>query len=263
MKVKISRMKNGEAKITYQESGGIAIITIHRPQKRNALSQEMWKKLYDLAEKAEKNPKNRVLVLRGSGDQFTSGSDLYEFNEMSLEESEEAFVIMEHTITYFELLPMPTLCVINGPSMGAGLELALACDMRVGSENTKLGIPVGNLGITLNNRFAHRLVTLLGPSKTKELVYMGKIYDGTQAHQHGLLNELVDSSNLVNYALNMASRIASQSPRSLLAIKRAVAESTESSPELWEGTTDFVDPEDFPEGVSAFVEKRKPQFNPR
>src|SRR5699024_6104082 len=163
---------------------------------------------------------------------------------------EEAFKVMEQTITYFELLPMPTLCVINGPAMGAGLELALACDMRIGSENTKLGIPVGNLGITLNNRFAHRLVSLLGPSKTKELVYMGKIYDGTQAHQHGLLNELVDSNDLNTHSLNMASRIASQSPRSLLAIKRAVAESTESAPELWEGTTNFVDPEDFPEGVS-------------
>lgn len=263
MRVDIARMENEEAKITYQESGGMAIITIHRPKKRNALSQRMWKKLYDLAEKAEANPKNKVLVLRGAGRQFTSGSDLYEFNEMTVEEAEEAFVVMERTIAYFELLPMPTLCVINGPAMGAGLELALACDMRVGSENTKLGIPVGSLGITLNNRFAHRLVTLLGPSKTKELVYMGKVYDGTQAHQHGLLNELVDSNDLDSHALNMATRIAAQSPRSLLAIKRAVAESTESTPELWEGTTSFVDPEDFPEGVSAFVEKRKPQFNPR
>jgi len=263
VRVDISRMENEEAKITYQESGGMAIITIHRPKKRNALSQRMWKKLYDLAETAVANPKNKVLVLRGAGRQFTSGSDLYEFNEMTVEEAEEAFVVMERTIAYFELLPMPTLCVINGPAMGAGLELALACDMRVGSENTKLGIPVGSLGITLNNRFAHRLVTLLGPSKTKELVYMGKIYDGTQAYQHGLLNELVDSNDLDSHALNMATRIASQSPRSLLAIKRAVAESTESAPELWEGTTSFVDPEDFPEGVSAFVEKRKPHFNPR
>src|SRR5699024_10157991 len=141
------------------------------------------------------NTKNKVFVLRVSCRNFTSGLELYEFYKMSVEEAEEAFKVMEQTITYFELLPMPTLCVINGPAMGAGLELALACDMRIGSENTKLGIPVGNLGITLNNRFAHRLVSLLGPSKTKELVYMGKIYDGTQAHQHGLLNELVDSND--------------------------------------------------------------------
>src|SRR5699024_6749774 len=103
-------------------------------------------------------------------------------------------------------------------------------DMNISSEDTKVDILVGNLGITLNNQFAHRLVSLLGPSKTKELVYMGKIYDGTQAHQHGLLNELVDSNDLNTHSLNMASLIASQSHRSLLDIKRAVAESTKSSP---------------------------------
>src|SRR5699024_1627194 len=151
-------------------------------------------------------------------------------------------------------LPMPTLCVINGPAIGAGLELDLACDMRIGSENTKLGIPVGNLGITLNNRLAHRLVSLLRQSKTKKLVYMGKIYDGTQAHQHRLLNELVHSDHLHTHLIYMASRSASQSATSLLAIKREVSESTAGAPELWEGTTNFGDPDDFPEGVSAFVE---------
>src|SRR5699024_10386815 len=153
LEVKISRLEEEEAKITYQESGGIAIITIHRPQKRNALSQKMWKKLYVLAEKAVTNTKNKVLLLRGSGRHFTSGSELYELNKMSVEEPEEAIKALDQTITYFESVPTPTLCVINGPAMGAGLALALACDVRIGSENTILGIPVGNLGITLNNRF--------------------------------------------------------------------------------------------------------------
>src|SRR5699024_2143163 len=164
----------------------------------------MWKKLYVLAEKAVKNTKNKVFLLRGSGRHFTRGSDVYEFSKMSVEGAEEACKVMEEAITHFELLPMPRRCVINGPAIEAGLELGLACDMHIGSENTKLGIPISNLGITLNNRFAHRLVSLLGPSKTKELVYMGKIYDGTQAHQHGLLNELVDSNDLNTHSLNMA-----------------------------------------------------------
>jgi len=263
MRVKITRMEQEEAKITYQEAAGIVIITIHRPQLRNALSQDMWNELYNAARKALKNKKNKVLMLRGSGQQFTSGSDIKEFHEMSLDEAEKSFVTMEKTIAYIEKLPLPTLGVINGPAMGAGLELALACDLRIGSENAKMGIPVGNLGITLNNKFAHRLVNLLGPSITKELVYTGKVFGASEAFEKGLLNRLVSKGELDRVAIEMAKLISSQSPASLKAIKKSVAECTNSVPELWEGSTPFVDPIDFPEGVAAFVEKRKPNFKNR
>lgn len=263
MKVKIMRLEQEEAKITYQETGGIVIITIHRPQLRNALSQEMWKELRVAAEKSLQNKKNKVLMLRGSGTQFTSGSDIKEFHQMTLEEAEDSFITMEETIHYIEHLPLPTLGVINGPAMGAGLELALACDLRIGSEYARMGIPVGNLGITLNNKFAHRLVNLLGPSETKELVYTGKIFAAAEAHEKGLLNRLVSAKELDRSAIEMAKLISLQSPASLRAIKRSVAECTDSVMELWEPSTPFVDPVDFPEGVAAFVEKRKPKFKNR
>lgn len=263
MKVKIMRLEKEEAKISYQEAGGIVIITIRRPQRRNALSQDMWRELKTVAGKALKNKKNRVLILRGSGKEFTSGSDIKEFHEMSLEEAENAFVTMEETISYIENLPLPTIGVINGPAMGAGLELALACDLRIGSQHAKMGIPVGNLGITLNNKFAHRLVTLLGPSVTKELVYTGKIFTAKEAYEKGLLNRLVPSDKLNREAIEMAKLICSQSPASVRAIKRSVAESINSAPELWNSSSTFVDPIDFPEGVAAFVEKRKPNFKNR
>lgn len=263
MKVEIMRMDQEEAKITYQEAGGIVIITIHRPQLRNALSQEMWRELRVAAEKSLENEKNKVVMLRGSGTQFTSGSDIKEFHEMSLEEAEASFVTMEESIAYIEQLPLPTIGVINGPAMGAGLELALACDLRIGSEHAKMGIPVGSLGITLNNQFAHRLVTLLGPSVTKELVYTGKIFGANEAEEKGLLNRLVASKELDRAAIEMAKLISLQSPASLQAIKRSVRECTDSTKQLWEPSTPFVDPVDFPEGVAAFVEKRKPNFQNR
>lgn len=263
MKVKIKRLKAEEAKITYQEAAGIVIVTIHRPQLRNALSQEMWQELRMAAKKALDNKKNKVFILRGAGTQFTSGSDIKEFHRMSLEEAENSFVTMEETISYIEHLPLPTIGVINGPAMGAGFELALACDLRIGSEHTKMGIPVGNLGITLNNKFAHRMVSILGPSLTKELVYMGKIIGAEEALDRGLLNKLVAAKELDRTAIEMAETISSQSPASLRAIKEAVAESTNSVPTLWQGSTPFVDPVDFPEGVAAFVEKRKPNFKRR
>ena len=146
MQVTTKRMEAEHAKIILQETAGLAIITIHRPQLRNALTANMWDQLLEIGNKVLENPKNKVLLLRGSGEQFTAGSDLKEFNQMSLEEAEDAFVHMENTISTFERLPIPTIGVINGPAMGAGLELALACDIRIGSEKSKLGIPVGKLG---------------------------------------------------------------------------------------------------------------------
>jgi len=138
--------------------------------------------------------------------------------------------------------------------------LALACDIRIGSEKAKLGIPVGKLGITLNNKFAQRLVNLIGPSLAKDLVYTGRMLKADEAYRVGMLNYLVKEKDLDRYAIKMGNLVASQSPASLLAIKQSVQECVDSSPVLWQGSTPFVDHTDFPEGVAAFVEKRPPRF---
>ena len=263
MQVKIKRMEAEQAKIIFQETAGLAIITIHRPQLRNALTASMWNQLSEIGARVLDNPKNKVLLLRGAGEQFTAGSDIKEFHQMSLEEAEKAFVSMEKAISTFERLPIPTIGVINGPAMGAGLELALACDIRIGSEKARLGIPVGKLGITLNNQFAQRLVNLIGPSLTKDLVYTGRVLKAEEAHRLGMLNYLVKEKDLDRYAIRMGNLVASQSPASLLAIKQSVQECVDSAPVLWNGSTPFVDHNDFPEGVAAFVEKRVPRFTRR
>lgn len=260
MKVNIKRMEEEQAKIVLQETAGLAIITIKRPQKRNALTANMWNQLSEIGQTVLENPKNKVVLLRGWGEQFTAGSDIGEFHQMSLKEAEESFVLMEKAISTFENLMIPTIGVINGPAMGAGLELALACDIRIGSEKSKLGIPVGKLGITLNNKFAKRLVNLIGPSLTKDLVYTGRVLKAEEAYRLGMLNYLVSGDNLDRYAIRMGKLVASQSPASLLAIKKSVNECVNSVPALWQGSTPFVDSQDFPEGVAAFVEKRVPRF---
>lgn len=261
MQIKTTRMDAEDAKIIYQETAGLAIITIHRPQAKNALTANMWDQLAKIAVNVLDNPKNKVLILRGSGENFTAGSDLKEFHTISLEQAEEAFIHMEKTISIIELLPIPTIGVINGPAMGAGLELALACDIRIGSEKAKMGIPVGKLGITINNKFAQRLVSLIGPSKTKDLVYTGRIYKAEKAYKAGMLNYLVEEKDLVKYSIRMGKLVASMSPASLLAVKSSVQECIDSAPSLWPSSTPFVDKNDFPEGVTAFVEKRLPQFS--
>ncbi|GEK34584.1 enoyl-CoA hydratase-related protein [Kurthia sibirica] len=260
MRVTTTKLKKEDAKIVYQETAGLAIITIHRPQAKNALTANMWDELRRIALGVLDNPKNKVLLLRGYGEQFTAGSDIKEFHAISLEEAEQAFIHMEKTISTIENLPLPTVAVINGAAMGAGLELALACDLRIGSNLAKLGIPVGKLGITLNNQFAQRLVSLIGPSMTKDLVFTGRMLKAEEAYRIGMLNYLVAAKDLDRYAIRIGKLVASMSPASLVAVKKSVQQCIQSVPDLWQGSTPFVDQQDFPEGIRAFVEKRPPHF---
>jgi enoyl-CoA hydratase len=256
MRVLIKRVPDG--KITFQETSNMAIITINRPLSRNSLTSAMWTELARLANAAELNPKNKVVILKGGPGHFSAGSDIKEFSRMSVDEANEAFDKMEEAISAFENLSLPVICVIDGPALGAGFVLSLACDIRIGSKNTKMGIPVGRLGITLGPGFVQRIVRLIGPSRTKELVYTGKIYDYHDAKQLGLLNILVENRDELNdVCFKMAQVIAGQSPASLASVKKAVSLSDQQPKTRWK----YVDnPVDFKEGCLSFVEKRKPNF---
>ncbi|HET7578318.1 MAG TPA: enoyl-CoA hydratase/isomerase family protein [Bacillales bacterium] len=261
MRVSISRVeKNG--KVTLQESGGIAIVTIYRPAFKNALTAKMWREMRLVAEKIPTHARTKVVLLRGAGGLFTAGSDIKEFHRLTLEEADEAFHLMEQAISAFEKLELPTIGVINGPAMGAGLELALACDLRIGTSNTKMGMPIGRLGITLSKKFTKRIVDIIGPSRTKDLVYTGRILGPHESQEWGLINYLLsDDQGPDHFAAQLANQIKQQSGASLRAVKEAIAYSQPllDIPVKSEFKSN-VDPEDFPEGVRAFVEKRKPRF---
>src|SRR5699024_2706747 len=113
-----------------QESGGIAIITIHRPGFKNALNASMWEHIYSFAKEISENPKTKVVIIRGIGNNFSSGSDIKEFSEvLTAEEADGIFQLMEKALSALEKLPLPTIAVVNGPALGAGLQLALSCDL--------------------------------------------------------------------------------------------------------------------------------------
>lgn len=255
MRVMIKRVTDG--KITLQETSRMAIITINRPISRNALTSNMWMELARLVKTIELNRKNKVVILKGGRGQFSAGSDIREFSQMSADEANAAFEKMEEAMAAIENLPMPVIGVIDGPAMGAGFILSLACDIRIGTKNTKMGIPVGRLGITLGPSFVQRIVRLIGPSRTKELVYTGKTYDCHEAKQLGLVNVLVENRDeLEHFCLNTAEMIADQSTASLAAVKKAVSLCDKQPSTPWK----YVDPIDFNEGCLSFVEKRKPNF---
>ncbi|GEN35576.1 enoyl-CoA hydratase/isomerase family protein [Aneurinibacillus danicus] len=261
MKIETSRFEDG-AKIVWQETAGLAIVTIKRPWTKNAMTPDMWKALADIGRKIEKNKKIRTAILRGEGPQFTVGSDIKAFHKMSIEEANEAFVLMEDAITSFEYLRIPTIAFITGPAMGAGLELALSCDLRIGSTNALLGIPIGKLGITISQRFSQRLVNLIGPSRTKDLIFTGRLFKAEEAYELGLLNYLVSEEEAEEFVLELARKVSRASMNSLQAAKEAVARCVPFTEVAFghRGYPQYIDPIDFPEGVAAFVEKREPRF---
>jgi enoyl-CoA hydratase/carnithine racemase len=261
MKVSIHRFQT-EGKIIVQHTAKMAIVTINRPGAKNAMSAEMWQALAQIGKSIPKRAKTKVVVLRGYGKQFTAGSDIKEFHRMTIEEADGAFELMEEAISTFEEMPLPTIAMINGPAMGAGLELALACDLRVGSSNSRLGIPIGRLGITLSPKFAQRLVRLIGPSRTKDLIFTGRIFEADRALELGMLDYLVQPEELDAFTFKLAQRITAQSPATIKAAKEAVAICQPLMDIPWKSRQSpfFVDKQDFPEGVASFVEKRSPKF---
>lgn len=261
MNVYSSKFDDG-SKIVYQETGKIAIVTINREYVRNAMTPDMWQELANIARNLERNEKTKVVILRGKGQQFTVGSDLKAFHKMSIDEANQAFVYMEEAITAFEHLRLPVVGVITGPALGAGFELALACDIRIGTPNALLGMPIGRLGITLSHKFAQRIVNILGPSRTKDWIFTGRYAKGDEAYQLGLLNYLVEEDELDEFVLSIADKIRKASPSSLLSAKETVAQCLPYTevPFFHRGYPQYVDRKDFPEGVAAFVEKREPKF---
>ncbi|MFC4076663.1 enoyl-CoA hydratase/isomerase family protein [Salinithrix halophila] len=261
MRVAIHRVEDN-GKIVLLEGAGLAIVTLNRPTHKNAMTMNMWQELKAITQSIQKNSRNQCVIFRGAGPQFTAGSDIKEFHCLGVEEAERAFMLMEEAISAVERLSIPTIASIDGPAIGAGMVLAAACDIRIGSPRARLGIPIGRLGITLNQNFVHRLVRLIGPSLTKDLVYTGRMLYADEALRWGLINYVNDEEKLEQATLRLAHRIISQSTASLKGVKEAVSLCTpiiQPAP----GTRpypEFVDPQDFPEGVAAFVEKRPPRF---
>lgn len=246
---------NESGTLRLQLAGPICVITIDRPDRRNALTQAMWKTIGDWT--CNLPTKTRFLVIRGAGREFTAGSDIKEFATLSVASANQAFETMEETISRIETLPLPTIASISGPAYGAGFVLALACDIRVGTERAQFGMPVGKLGITLQAPFLRRMVDNIGPSRAKDMVYTARTYDATEALQLGILNYVVAPESIDSETIAICRKMAQQSRASLLAVKANVNALTMG--QACE-TGNWVDDADFKEGVQAFTEKRSAAF---
>jgi enoyl-CoA hydratase len=248
-----------------ERRGRVAIVTINRPEKRNALNIQTRAEGASVLEELREDEGIGVVIFTGAGDKaFVAGADIAEFAGRTALTQREV-MLGRSLFTAIDSFPKPVIAMINGYCLGGGNELALACDLRIASETASFGQPEINLGIIPGGGGTQRLTRLVGEGKAMELILTGEIIDAQTALRLGLVNLVVPAVDLLGKTLEIANRIAEKSPVALSMAKEAVKLASRSS--LDEGLRREVDlfalcfsSEDKDEGVKAFLEKRKPAF---
>jgi enoyl-CoA hydratase len=243
----------------------VAIITINRPEKRNALNIQTRAEGAQILEELREDESVGVVVFTGAGDKaFIAGADIAEFADRTALTQRDVMVARS-LFTAIDSFPKPVIAMVNGYCLGGGCELALACDLRIASETASFGQPEINLGIIPGGGGTQRLTRLVGEGKAMELILTGEIIDAHTAYNIGLVNLVVPAADLEAKTMEIANRIAEKSPVALRMAKEAVKLASRSN--LDEGLRREVDlfalcfsSEDKDEGVRAFLEKRKPVF---
>ena len=248
-----------------ERRGRVAVITINRPQKLNALNIQTRAEGAAALEELREDESVRVVVITGAGEKaFVAGADIAEF-EGRTAVSQRDVMTARSLFTAVDTFPKPVIAMINGFCLGGGCELALSCDIRVASESARFGQPEINLGIIPGGGGTQRLTRLVGEGKAMELILTGDMIDAQTAYNLGLVNLVVPAADLEAKTMELANRIAEKSPVALRMAKEAVK--TAARANLDEGLRREIDlfaltfsSQDKDEGVRAFLEKRKPDF---
>jgi enoyl-CoA hydratase len=249
--------------IQYEEHEQVGLLTIDRPQALNALNTELLKELDQVLDQIDLE-NTRCLVITGAGEKaFIAGADVAEMCEMNAEEGREFAVFGNRVFRKLEALPIPVIAAINGFALGGGNELALACDIRICSENAVFGQPEAGLGITPGFGGTQRLARVIGSlSKAKEILFTCRNIKAEEAKEIGLVSAVYPSKTLMEEAQKMAKRIAMQAPIAIRNIKKAVNDGLDLPIEKAIDVeialfSECFSSEDQKEGMRAFVEKRK------
>jgi len=255
--------------IRYEVRDQVAFLTINRPEKLNALNRKTVEEIDCAVAGAGSDPEVLALVITGSGPKaFVAGADINELARQTPIGGKEYSIFGQRVLDRIENLGKVVIAAVNGYALGGGCELALACNLRVASENAKLGLPEVTLGIIPGFGGTQRLARLLGRGRALELILSGEMIDAKEAHRIGLVNRIVPEGEAASAAEALARTIISRGPVAVRLAIEAVNRGLEMSlPEglLLEAALFglVATTEDFKEGTSAFIEKRKARFEGR
>jgi enoyl-CoA hydratase len=247
------------AEVTVDDDGSLAVVTFGTGQRLNALRTEHWEGIERAAASLAGRSGLRAVVLRGRGGVFCSGSDLTEWDGASPEDVDRSFWRLEQALRAIEDLPMPTIAVVEGVAAGGGCQLALACDLQLTAASAHLGMPISRLGILVPASFAARMALRVGPSRTKDLLYGGRMLTAEEAQQMGLVTTVAEDGRLDEELQGLLAAWGRLSPASLRAAKAAVGRAMEPlvAPVRNEPPRPAADPHEFPNRLAAFLRRRK------
>ncbi|MBX3478474.1 MAG: enoyl-CoA hydratase/isomerase family protein [Brevundimonas sp.] len=244
----------------------VATVTLNRPDKRNALTQAMWRALPGVMTRVEQDRAAKVTVLTGAAGTFAAGADIAEFETVyATRDSAAAYAVeIAAAMEAVAHLSKPTIAAIPGACVGGGLGLALCCDLRIASDRAKLGITPGKLGLMYSLGDTRRLVEAVGPSAAKDILYTGRILTADQALAVRLIDAACPAETLADAVAEKASAIASASQWSARRTKAVVRRILDGQVQDDDATRDWfldsLEGEDFREGRDAFLQKRTPVF---
>jgi enoyl-CoA hydratase len=254
--------------LIYETDERVGIIKVNRPEVRNVLNWETWMELEDALKRLHEDPNLRVGIIIGVGDEaFIGGADLRMLKERSPQDAIDASKKANEILLFMESMDEPMIAAINGWALGGGCEIALACDIRIASEKAQIGQTEARVGIMPGYGGNVRLMRLIGSGRAKEMIYTGKIANAEEAERIGLVNRIVPHAKLMEETLALAKEIA-KGPAAIhlaqkamfQAFQRPYQEALKIDSELY---GEVYKTEDFKEGVTAFLEKRKPSFKNR
>lgn len=255
--------------VNLQIDGEIATLTLHNPDKLNAINLAMWQQIAAILQEISDDPGVRCLVVRGAGkDAFAAGGDLEEFvtGRATLEQALHYHGQVAAALNALADCPHPTVALINGACVGGGLEIAGVCDLRIAGESARFGAPINRLGFSMYPGEMEGLLKLAGPAVMKEILLEGRILTATEAYEKGLVTRLVPDAQVEDEAYATARRICSGAPLVAAWHKQWIRRLMSGRPlndEEKAASFAFLETEDYKEGLAAFLEKRKPVFKAR